>query len=219
MGVFVFFFKQKTAYEMRISDWSSDVCSSDLVQIGGYRVGKPARFLDLADLHRNVGRDLLVQPDILLELLGNRAHQRLHLGAARLLLVDQGYVRLQIFAGYVDRIDLRALAPLHQHLHGPVRQIQKLQHGGQRADVVQILARRVLVRRIELRDEKDRFVRHHRRFQRGDRLFTADEKRNDHLRETEKVPQRQQKMGIGTSFYVRRNSQTRLKGRREGQEV
>src|SRR3546814_5887445 len=28
--VVVFFFKQKTAYEMRISDWSSDVCSSDL---------------------------------------------------------------------------------------------------------------------------------------------------------------------------------------------
>src|SRR3546814_9234586 len=27
---FVFFFKQKTAYKMRISDWSSDVCSSDL---------------------------------------------------------------------------------------------------------------------------------------------------------------------------------------------
>src|SRR3546814_13221120 len=26
-----FFFKQKTAYEMRISDWSSDVCSSDLI--------------------------------------------------------------------------------------------------------------------------------------------------------------------------------------------
>src|SRR3546814_2546727 len=28
----VFFFKQKTAYEMRISDWSSDVCSSDLLE-------------------------------------------------------------------------------------------------------------------------------------------------------------------------------------------
>src|SRR3546814_13605942 len=28
---YFFFFKQKTAYEMRISDWSSDVCSSDLV--------------------------------------------------------------------------------------------------------------------------------------------------------------------------------------------
>src|SRR3546814_5534568 len=29
-----FLFKQKTAYEMRISDWSSDVCSSDLGQMG-----------------------------------------------------------------------------------------------------------------------------------------------------------------------------------------
>src|SRR3546814_3346262 len=32
---FFFFFKQKTAYEMRISDWSSDVCSSDLRQAHG----------------------------------------------------------------------------------------------------------------------------------------------------------------------------------------
>src|SRR3546814_13371792 len=31
---YVFFFKQKTAYEMRISDWSSDVCSSDLSETG-----------------------------------------------------------------------------------------------------------------------------------------------------------------------------------------
>src|SRR3546814_9570914 len=30
MYLMFFFFKQKTAYEMRISDWSSDVCSSDL---------------------------------------------------------------------------------------------------------------------------------------------------------------------------------------------
>src|SRR3546814_1377780 len=41
---FFFFFKQKTAYEMRISDWSSDVCSSDLlVDVG---VGQTARSLD-----------------------------------------------------------------------------------------------------------------------------------------------------------------------------
>src|SRR3546814_10582202 len=33
--LFVFFFKQKTAYEMRISDWSSDVCSSDLPEEPG----------------------------------------------------------------------------------------------------------------------------------------------------------------------------------------
>src|SRR3546814_1405861 len=39
-----FFFKQKTAYEMRISDWSSDVCSSDLA--GRERHLCPARFLN-----------------------------------------------------------------------------------------------------------------------------------------------------------------------------
>src|SRR3546814_3141601 len=35
----VFFFKQKTAYEMRISDWSSDVCSSDLGFASGTMLG------------------------------------------------------------------------------------------------------------------------------------------------------------------------------------
>src|SRR3546814_12305938 len=34
MGFVFVFFKQKTAYEMRISDWSSDVCSSDLIFTG-----------------------------------------------------------------------------------------------------------------------------------------------------------------------------------------
>src|SRR3546814_942565 len=37
MLLFFFFFKQKTAYEMRISDWSSDVCSSDLSNDGVLR--------------------------------------------------------------------------------------------------------------------------------------------------------------------------------------
>src|SRR3546814_7307897 len=36
----VFFFKQKTAYEMRISDWSSDVCSSDLLDRYDRNLGK-----------------------------------------------------------------------------------------------------------------------------------------------------------------------------------
>src|SRR3546814_5275019 len=35
--MFIFFCKQKTAYEMRISDWSSDVCSSDLTPHLAYR--------------------------------------------------------------------------------------------------------------------------------------------------------------------------------------
>src|SRR3546814_7207571 len=38
LSCFFFFFKQKTAYYMRISDWSSDVCSSDLVGLFWLRV-------------------------------------------------------------------------------------------------------------------------------------------------------------------------------------
>src|SRR3546814_5201201 len=40
----VFFFKQNTAYEMRISDWSSDVCSSDLLQSAPHRADPPCPF-------------------------------------------------------------------------------------------------------------------------------------------------------------------------------
>src|SRR3546814_18256281 len=52
----VFFFKQKTAYEMRISDWSSDVCSSDL----GREVAMPgiARRPVLAAFRRDVQAEL-----------------------------------------------------------------------------------------------------------------------------------------------------------------
>src|SRR3546814_6454553 len=41
-AVIFFFFKQKTAYEMRISDWSSDVCSSDLLRVHLFRVADEA---------------------------------------------------------------------------------------------------------------------------------------------------------------------------------
>src|SRR3546814_6364285 len=46
---FVFFFKQKTAYEMRISDWSSDVCSSDLDL---ERAGQPVVRIALSDRYQ-----------------------------------------------------------------------------------------------------------------------------------------------------------------------
>src|SRR3546814_4770938 len=43
MIILLFFFKQKTAYEMRISDWSSDVCSSDLAIATGTDEGPVRR--------------------------------------------------------------------------------------------------------------------------------------------------------------------------------
>src|SRR3546814_2000786 len=46
-----FFFKQKTAYEMRISDWSSDVCSSDLREPLRRRPAKSSRLKPLLQKH------------------------------------------------------------------------------------------------------------------------------------------------------------------------
>src|SRR3546814_15341896 len=50
----LFFFKQKTAYEMRISDWSSDVCSSDL-SLGGVEFLRPCRRRCVATCGAGVG--------------------------------------------------------------------------------------------------------------------------------------------------------------------
>src|SRR3546814_3725808 len=54
-----FFFKQKTAYEMRISDWSSDVCSSDLVQIAQ----KGRQVVDVPGPHQPFSRTARTEPD------------------------------------------------------------------------------------------------------------------------------------------------------------
>src|SRR3546814_15394271 len=49
---FFFFCKQKTAYEMRISDWSSDVCSSDLIPAPDEALpGRPGQWFELAERH------------------------------------------------------------------------------------------------------------------------------------------------------------------------
>src|SRR3546814_3656585 len=61
--VFVlFFFKQKTAYEMRISDWSSDVCSSDL-HGPARRLARPSRLRLHQFLRRGRGRAGLLSRD------------------------------------------------------------------------------------------------------------------------------------------------------------
>src|SRR3546814_7428246 len=59
--VVIFFFKQMTAYEMRISDWSSDVCSSDLVAGAGDGLGEVGQ--PLLGAERDDGLALRVQLD------------------------------------------------------------------------------------------------------------------------------------------------------------
>src|SRR3546814_3930711 len=74
--IFLFFFKQKTAYEMRISDWSSDVCSSDLALLSSLasQYGGTPRGEDAADLGGvELALDALVTAQPTLDLAGKQA--------------------------------------------------------------------------------------------------------------------------------------------------
>src|SRR3546814_16758381 len=93
----LFFFKQKTAYEMRISDWSSDVCSSDLVGRQGPAVRRrPAAAVAIGLLRGRVEdarqvarlvhqrRAVAVAPDLQAPAGGGAAGVEAHLGTGRI---------------------------------------------------------------------------------------------------------------------------------------
>src|SRR3546814_2036514 len=83
-----FFFKQKTAYEMRISDWSSDVCSSDLERIGGKDLWREV-FHGAPDKTRILlGGRLCVQRPHDTALGIGRGHHDLLLGGAEVLELE-----------------------------------------------------------------------------------------------------------------------------------
>src|SRR3546814_4504091 len=59
----VFFFKQKTAYEMRISDWISDVCSSDLWILAEKRGAAGLITINRPDVFNAWDRDMLLRTE------------------------------------------------------------------------------------------------------------------------------------------------------------
>src|SRR3546814_9569294 len=81
---FVFFCKQKTAYELRISDWSSDVCSSDLLAIA---LGLELRALDVAFGNRLHHAPLAGLPGG--DCIGGREHRIVRVGR-RFGVIERG---------------------------------------------------------------------------------------------------------------------------------
>src|SRR3546814_2582671 len=81
--VYFFFFKQKTAYEMRISDWSSDVCSSDLASKsappaaeGGGRASAPASVIDIVVTAQRESQSLQSVPISVSAFTAERSEER-----------------------------------------------------------------------------------------------------------------------------------------------
>src|SRR3546814_8121097 len=78
-----FFFKQKTAYEMRISDWSSDVCSSDLRAHGATSLGEaPAKGWEHGRFGAPYLRDSLLAAGALCETLETATNWSNEIGRA-----------------------------------------------------------------------------------------------------------------------------------------
>src|SRR3546814_6661213 len=97
-SLFFFFFKQKTAYEMRISDWSSDVCSSDLLD-------------DLKQAWQSLDRQLQQQKRINLQLL-TESHMRKAKAGLRWL---QAFSVAQIAIGAVVTVFCARFWIAHMH--------------------------------------------------------------------------------------------------------
>src|SRR3546814_16375588 len=108
-GLLFFFFKQKTAYEMRISDWSSDVCSSDLPIGDAYEAEESGAVAAVAE-------DILDSPTapLALDLAPARAAGMLYpIEIARIAFRTRGIgsaARPPGAVAYADPVDADALA-------------------------------------------------------------------------------------------------------------
>src|SRR3546814_3309824 len=112
-----FFFKQKTAYEMRISDWSSDVCSSDLdfIVVDGAEGGTGAAPVEFAD---HVGTPLLEALRLVHNtLIGVNLRGRIRLGASGKIITAFDLARAMAMGaewcnaarGFMFAVDLRSV--------------------------------------------------------------------------------------------------------------
>src|SRR5262249_56416410 len=90
-----------------------------------------------------------------------------------------------------------ALSAFGQDLDGAVRQLEQLQHAGQRSDLVDGAGGRIVIGGILPRGQQNEGVGAHHLFERSDRFFAPDEQRHDHVREDDDVAQRQHRIGAG----------------------
>jgi hypothetical protein len=160
-------------------------------QMRGDRIGELGRLLDLGDRGDDVGRNLLVQLDVVLELGDHRARQRGELDRVLFRLVDRDRIGLEVAVAIRIALDFHARNAFDQHLDGVVGQFQQLQNVGDGAVGVDRLGRRIVVAGILLGRQQDLTVVLHHVLERTDRLLASDEKRHDHVRENNNVAQRQ----------------------------
>ena len=160
-------------------------------QMTGDAVGELTGRVDLRHRGQRLRRHLLVQFDVVLELLDDRARQRLGLGRGRAVFGnegDLGFVEL-FLRGETGNTGARLA--FDQHLHGAVRKLQQLQNRRHDPDVIDGLGRRIIVVLVLLGREEDLLAfAPHRLFERAYGFLPAHEERHRLMRKHDDVPQR-----------------------------
>ena len=172
-------------------------------------VGQAAGIVDAGDRGEDLGRDLLVELDVLVELLRHRAAQRLDLGRGLARRLNGRHLGHEVLAGVGDVARLGALQALDQHLHGAVGQLEHLQDARHAADGEHVFRARLVLAGGLLCHQHDLAAALHRGFERLDRLGAAHEQRDHHVREHDHVTQRQQRQRdrIGRENRVSRHQE------------
>ena len=159
--------------------------------------------LDLARGAEHLGRDLLIQLHVALELRDDGAGKRLDLVLGADGFLDALDLGLEIALVLGIALDGRAARALDQHLHGAVGKFEQLEHGGERAHLVDALGGGLVVGGVLLRDQQDLLVGSHHLFEGGDRLLAAHEQGHDHIGEDDNVAERQDRVELRCTLIGR----------------
>jgi hypothetical protein len=159
-------------------------------------VGQIGRIVDRRDRGHHLGRNLLVEPDVVIEGRVDRTHQSRDLGGALANFLDLLDLDLEVIVDGRVAHDPRALLALEQRLDGAVREPQELHDHAQRADRVNVVGPRVRNPRVLLGREEDRPFILLGGLQRLNRLLPSDQDRIDLVGENNQFAQRQQRNSL-----------------------
>src|SRR4029079_1833078 len=154
------------------------------------RVGEFGVVLDLADVAQDLGGDLLVELHVAFKLRHDRTREGFEfvLGAGH--FGDTFDLSFEIAGVAGVARDPGARVAFNQDLHGSVRQLQKLQYGRERSDLIDRIRSRIVVAGVLLGREQDLLIGAHDLFECRDRFLAAHEQGHDHVREDHDVPKR-----------------------------
>ena len=162
-------------------------------QVGSDGVGQTAGIVDAADRGQDLGRDLLVELDVLVELLGDGAAQGLDLALGFGLGRHRGDLGDEVLAVVAHVVGGGPLHAFDEDLHGAVGELQHLQDRRDAAHFEHVVGLGLVLAGGLLGHQHDLAAGFHGDFERLDRFGPPDEQRNDHVREDDDIAQGQQR--------------------------